>query len=127
TVNGSLQRELSVLLHAQKLREYNVSVNDVVNALRAQNTTAPVGRVKGELDEQSIRLVGRIESPREFEGIVLKRSGNEIVRLGQVATIEDGFAEVSGYSFRNARANVGLSISRARDASSVTVGARVDD
>src|ERR1044072_5497007 len=73
-VNGSLQRELSVLLHAQKLREYNVSVSDVVNALRMQNTTAPVGRVKGELDEQSIRLVGRIESPREFEDIVLKRN-----------------------------------------------------
>src|SRR6478736_1224870 len=54
-VNGSLNRELSVLLHAQKLREYSVSVNDVVNALRMQNTTAPVGRVKGELDEQSIR------------------------------------------------------------------------
>jgi HAE1 family hydrophobic/amphiphilic exporter-1 len=47
TVNvyGSLQRELSVLLHAQKLREYNVSVADVVNALRAQFSYAPVGRV----------------------------------------------------------------------------------
>jgi len=129
TVNvyGSLQRELSVLLHAQKLREFNVSVSDVVNALRAQNTTAPVGRVKGELDEQSIRLVGRIESPKEFEDVVLKRQGNEIVRLGQVATIEDGFAEVSGYSMRNAHANVGIAISRARDASTITVGNRVRD
>jgi len=124
-VNGSLQRELSVLLHAQKLREYNVSVSDVVNALRAQNTTAPVGRVKGDLDEQSIRLVGRIESPREFEDIVLKRNGNEIVRLGQVATVQDGFAEMASYSLRNARPNVGLSITRSRDASTVTVGNRV--
>jgi multidrug efflux pump subunit AcrB len=33
-VNGSLKRELSVLLRAQKLREYNVSVNEVVGALR---------------------------------------------------------------------------------------------
>ena len=48
-VSGSLNRELSVLLHAQKLREFNVSVTDVVNALRNQNTTAPVGRVKGPL------------------------------------------------------------------------------
>src|SRR5258706_564401 len=95
-VNGSLRRELSVLLRAEKLREYNISVTEVVNALRAQNTTAPVGRVKGVLDEQSIRLVGRIESPREFNDIVLKRRGNEIVRLGQVATVEDGFAELSG-------------------------------
>ncbi|MEO7743560.1 MAG: efflux RND transporter permease subunit, partial [Usitatibacter sp.] len=79
-VNGSLRRELSVLLRAQKLREYNVSVTDVVNALRLQNTTAPVGRVKGALDEQSIRLVGRIESPKEFEQIVVKRRGPEVVR-----------------------------------------------
>ncbi|HEU4623844.1 MAG TPA: efflux RND transporter permease subunit [Steroidobacteraceae bacterium] len=124
-VNGSLQRELSVLVHAQKLREFNVSVSDVVNALRMQNTTAPVGRVKGALDEQSIRLVGRIESPKEFESIVVKRQGDEIVRLGQVATIEDGFAELNSYSLRNGRPNVGLSIIRSRESSTVTVGEKV--
>ena len=126
-VNGSLRRELSVLLRAEKLREYNVSVTEVVNALRAQNTTAPVGRVKGALDEQSIRLVGRIESPKEFNDIVVKRRGNDIVRLGQVATIEDGFAELSGFSVRNSRPNVGISITRSRDASTVTVANRVRD
>ncbi len=124
-VNGALKRELSVLLRAEKLREYNVSVTDVVNALRMQNTTAPVGRVKGALDEQSIRLVGRIESPREFQDIVLKRRGNEVVRLGQVATVQDGFAELSGFSLRNANPNVGMSVTRSRDASTVTVANKV--
>src|SRR6185503_13504444 len=124
-VNGSLQRELSVLLRAQRLREYNVSVAEVVNAIREQNTTAPVGRVKGALEEQSIRLVGRIESPREFEDIVIKRRGPEVVRLGQVATVEDGFAELSGFSLRNAHPNVGISITRSRDASTVTVANKV--
>jgi HAE1 family hydrophobic/amphiphilic exporter-1 len=126
-VNGALRRELSVLLHAQKLREYNVSVTDVVNALRLENTTAPVGRIKGAMDEQSIRLVGRIESPKEFEDIVLKRHDNEIVRLGQVATVEDGFAELGGFSLRNAHPNVGLSITRSREASTITVAAEVRD
>src|SRR5258706_1051161 len=126
-VNGSLRRELSVLLRAEKLREFNVSVTDVVNALRAQNTTAPVGRVKGMLDEQSIRLVGRIESPREFNDIVIKRRGDEIVRLGQVASIADGFAELAGFSLRNGNPNVGMSITRSRDASTVTVAKRIRD
>jgi HAE1 family hydrophobic/amphiphilic exporter-1 len=126
-VNGSLKRELSVLLRAERLREYNTSVTEVVNALRNQNTTAPVGRVKGVLDEQSIRLVGRIESPKEFENIVVKRNGSQIVRLGQVATIEDGFAELSGFSLRNAHPNVGMSITRSRDASTVTVANKVRD
>ncbi len=124
-VNGSLRRELSVLLRAEKLREYNVSVTDIVAALRAQNATAPVGRIKGPLDEQSIRLVGRIESPAEFEQIVLKRRGNEIVRLGQVASISDGFAELAGFSVRNGLPNVGISVTRSRDASTVTVATKI--
>src|SRR5690349_2156023 len=124
-VNGSLNRELSVLLHAQKLREYSVSASDVVNALRMQNTTAPVGRVKGVLDEQSIRLVGRIESPAEFNDVVVKRQGNEVIRLGQVATVEDGVAEPAGYSLRNSHPNVGLEVIRSRDSSSVAVAERV--
>ena len=124
-VNGSLRRELSVLLRAEKLREYNISVTEVVSALRNQNTTAPVGRVKGALDEQSIRLVGRIESPAEFEQIVLKRRGNEVVRLGQVAGVADGFAELSGFSLRNGHPNVGISVTRSRDASTVAVANKV--
>ncbi|QJR09522.1 Multidrug resistance protein MdtC [Usitatibacter rugosus] len=124
-VNGSLRRELSVLLRAERLREYNTSVTDVVNALRMQNTTAPVGRVKGNLDEQSIRLVGRIETPKEFEDIVVKRNGSQIVRLGQVAVVQDGFAELTGMSLRNAHPNVGLSVTRSRDASTVTVANKV--
>ncbi|HET7809318.1 MAG TPA: efflux RND transporter permease subunit [Steroidobacteraceae bacterium] len=124
-VDGSLNRELSVLLHAQKLREFNVSAGDVVNALRAQNTNAPVGRVKGALDEQNIRLVGRIERPSDFNDIVIKRQGNEVVRLGQVATVQDGFAEPASYSLRSGHANVGLSVIRQREASTVSVAKRI--
>ena len=69
-VNGSLKRELSVLLRAEKLREYGVAVSDVVGALRTQNTNAPVGKLRGALEEESIRLVGRIESPEEFLPLV---------------------------------------------------------
>jgi HAE1 family hydrophobic/amphiphilic exporter-1 len=126
-VNGALKRELSVLLRAEKLREFNVSVTDVVNALRNQNTTAPVGKIHGAVDEQSIRLVGRIESPAEFEGIVVKRNGNEVVRLGQLGSTVDGFAESSTYSQHNGQPNVGLSVIRSRDASTVTVANKVRD
>jgi hydrophobic/amphiphilic exporter-1 (mainly G- bacteria), HAE1 family len=124
-VNGALKRELSVLLRSEKLREYEVSVTDVVAALRAQNATAPVGKVRGTLEDQSIRLVGRIESPSQFGDIVIKRRGSELVRLAQVAVVQDGFAELSGFSVRNGHPNVGLSITRTRDASTVAVAGEV--
>jgi HAE1 family hydrophobic/amphiphilic exporter-1 len=120
-VNGALRRELSVLLHAEKLRQYSVSVTEVVNALRVQNATAPVGKVRGSLEDQSIRLVGRIESPAEFGRIVIKRRGDELVRLADVATVQDGYAEITTRSLRNGNPNVGLSVSRTREASTVSM------
>jgi len=125
SVNGALRRELSVLLHAEKLREFAVSVTEVVAALRAQNATAPVGKVRGTLEDQSIRLVGRIESPAEFGQIVIRRQGSELVRLSQVATVQDGFAELAGFSLRNGHPNVGISVTRTREASTVSVAAEV--
>ena len=125
TVNGALHRELSVLLRAQKLREYNTSVTEVVNALRLQNTTAPVGRVTGPLEEQSLRLIGRLESPADFENIVIKRRGSQIVSLGDVAVVRDGFAEVRDVSIRNGHPNVSIFITRSQDASTVTVAAKI--
>ena len=126
-IGGSLKRELSVLLRAEKLREFNVSVGEVVAALRAQNTNAPVGKVRGTLDEESIRLVGRIESPAEFQGIVVKRVAGQVVRLGQVATIADGFADVDGFSIRSGKPNVGMYVTRAREASTVSVANAIRD
>ena len=125
TVNGSLKRELSVLLHAQKLREYNVSVSDVTTALSRQNTNAPVGKVRSELDEKGIRLVGRIEHPDDFSQIVVKRNGDTIVRLNQVADVKDGFADIDSYSMRSGRSNVGISIIRSREASTVGIAKKV--
>ncbi|KQV46709.1 MULTISPECIES: efflux RND transporter permease subunit [unclassified Duganella] len=125
SVNGAMRRELSVLLHADKLREYSVSVVEVAQALRMQNANAPVGKVRGTLDEKAIRLVGRIERPEEFKDVVVKRRGDELIRLGQLATIEDGFAERNDLSQRSGKPDVGLNIVRSRDASTVSVAKAV--
>ncbi len=125
TVNGALRRELSVLLRAEKLREYGVSVSDVSNALRTQNTNAPVGKLRSELDEKGIRLVGRIERPEDFSQVVVKRNGDQIVRLNQVAEIKDGYADINSLSMRSGKPNVGIMISRARDASTVSLAKKV--
>lgn len=124
-VNGALRRELSVLLRAEKLREFGVSVTEVTNALRTGNTNAPVGKLRSELDEKGIRLIGRIERPEDFSQIVVKRNGDQIVRLSQVAEIRDGFADVNSLSIRSGKPNVGLNISRSRDASTVALAKKV--
>ncbi len=124
-VNGALRRELSVLLRAEKMREFGVSASDVTNALRTQNTNAPVGKLRGEFDEKGIRLVGRIERPEDFSQVVVKRNGDQIVRLNQVAEIKDGYADINSLSMRSGKPNVSIQVSRSRDASTVSLAKKV--
>ena len=124
-VGGSLKRELSILLKSDRMREFNVGVADVIAAVQSANTNAPVGRIVGPLKDQSIRLIGRIESPSEFGQIIIKRQGDQVVRLSQVATTVDGFAERQSFSLRSANPNVSLYVTRSREASTVSVANRV--
>jgi HAE1 family hydrophobic/amphiphilic exporter-1 len=107
-VNGALRRELSVLLRAQKLREHEVSVTEVVAALRAQNATAPVGKVRGALEDQSIRLVGRIESPAGVRADRRQAPRRPAAcAWARWPTVQDGFAELNSVSVRSGKPNVG--------------------
>jgi HAE1 family hydrophobic/amphiphilic exporter-1 len=90
---GKVERELTVEIVPSKLQAAGVSVGQVVQALQLQNLAAPVGRVTGALDERSIRLLGRLESPAEFANLVVTESNGRLVRLGEVANVRDATEE----------------------------------
>ena len=65
-VVGGVDRELTVELRPQALQASGVSVAQVVQALQVQNLAAPVGRLTGDLNERTIRLRGRLQTPADF-------------------------------------------------------------
>ena len=120
-LEGELEREMTVFLNSNAMREAKVSAQEVVAALRAQNLAAPVGRVVNGLEEQSIRLQGRLKDVTEFQQMVVKQSGDQAIRLGQVAEIVDGGAEQRRLSYFNGKKALGIDITKAREASTIAV------
>jgi HAE1 family hydrophobic/amphiphilic exporter-1 len=92
-VFGNVDRQLAVEVRPTDMQAAGVSVAQVVQALQAQNLAAPVGRVIGTLDERSIRLQGRMQSPAEFKQLIVAERNDKVVRLGDVADVKDGTAE----------------------------------
>lgn len=121
TLEGELEREMTVFLNSNAMREAKVSAIDVTNALRSQNLAAPVGRVMDGMQEQSIRLQGRLKDISEFEQMVVKQNGDQAIRLGQIADIVDGGAEQRRLSFFNGKRALGIDIVKAREASTISV------
>ncbi len=120
-VVGAVERELSVNLRPKDLQAANISVSQVVQALQAQNLTAPVGRVNSPLQEQTIRLHGRLETPEEFGRIVVGQRGEQLVRLSEVANVVDGAQEARSVALYDAREGVGLDITKSRESSTAKV------
>src|SRR6185436_19183887 len=83
-LKGAIQRELVVEIRPRALQASGVSVGQVVQALQAQNLASPVGRLEGKLDERTIRLKGRLDSPEDFKQLTVSQSQGRIVRLGDL-------------------------------------------
>ena len=121
-VVGGITRELTVELLPRALESANVSVGQVVQALQTQNLAAPVGRLTGDLQERPIRLLGRLDSPRDFEQITVARQpGGRLVRLGDVATVRDGTEEPRSAALFDGEEAVGIEIRKSRGYSTTAV------
>lgn len=125
-VVGGIERELTVELRPQALQAANIGVAQVVAALAAQNLAAPVGRLTTELQENTIRLLGRLDTPRDFEELVVaQQPGGRLVRLGDVAVIRDGTEEARSAAVFNGEEAVGIDIVKARGFSTTAVAESV--
>src|SRR5436190_2247908 len=106
-VVGGVDRELTVEVKPDALRAKGVSIGQVVQTLQAENLAVPVGKLSGKLEDRTIRLRGRLSSPSEFEQLVVGRSGDRVVRLGDVAKVVDGEEEPTTAAFYNQTLAVG--------------------
>ena len=124
-VIGGVERELTVELRPSDLQAAGISVAQVVQALQAQNLAAPVGRLNGQFDERTIRLLGRLEDPQDFARLPIAQSGGRIVRLGDVASAKDGTEEARSAAVFNGEDAVGIDVKKAKGFSTTQVAADV--
>ena len=110
SVVGGVERELTVELRPRDLEASGVSIGDVVLAIQSQNLAAPVGRLSGDLDERTIRLLGRLASPTDFARLVISESDGRVVRLGDVATVRDATEEPRSAAVFNDEPAVGIDV-----------------
>ncbi len=96
-VFGAGQYAMRFWVKPDQLAKLNITVNDIVNAINAQNTVNPAGQVggpptpKGQEFTYTVRAQGRLVSEKDFEQIVIRANPDgSVVRLKDVARVELG-------------------------------------
>ena len=122
---GAIERELVVEIRPRDLQATGVSVAQVVQALQSQNLASPVGRLEGELEERTIRLKGRLDSPADFKQLVVSQSQGRVVRLGDLAGVRDATEEPRSFALYNDESAVGIDVLKSTGFSTTAVAEQI--
>ncbi|KQU49608.1 multidrug transporter AcrB [Sphingomonas sp. Leaf339] len=119
---GLAKPSMRVWLDADRLAAFRLTPRDVETALRTQNVELPAGRLEASQQNVSLRVTRGFVTPADFRSLVIGRGADGyLVRLGDVARIEQG-AENPYTRFRfNGQTGIGMGIVRQSGANTLAV------
>ncbi|NQT81946.1 efflux RND transporter permease subunit [bacterium] len=114
--------EISIEIPKETLRAHNLTLQNVANQVRRAAVELPGGGVKTRSGEILLRMAERRDWGREYADIpIVSRADGTELRLGDIATIIDGFADIDMETSFNGKPAVMLDIYRVGDQSPIEV------
>ncbi|HEY5762331.1 MAG TPA: efflux RND transporter permease subunit, partial [Rhodocyclaceae bacterium] len=118
---GDRKYAMRIWLDRERLAGYGLTPQDVEDALRRQNVEVPAGRIESTTREFSVVAKTKLETPAEFEAVVIREASGYPVRIRDVARVEIGpEAERSVVRF-NGRPAVAMGVIKQATANPLTL------
>lgn len=125
TVVGAVEDEVEVLIDPDRLRAFNLGVNDVVTALRNDNLILPAGSVIDGVLVQSVQLNTEVSTLEELRAMVVTRQGGAAIVLGDLAEVRWGVSDPEGRAFRNGVVALAIDVVKVDGGNTVAVAQAV--
>ncbi len=119
--------EISIDVSQDKLREYKLGFSDIALAVRQFSSNRSAGEVRSNAGYISVRVQEQAYIGAEFEGIVIQTlPGGRQLKLGDIATVKDGFEQGVHYSKINGQNCVIFFVGASKDQSITKVSETVN-
>ena len=127
-IHGVPERELSIEVGEETLREYGLSLMDVADAVRRWSLDLPAGNIRSPEGHLLLRTKEKRFDVKGYRDVVvISRVDGARVRLGDIATIRDTFEETDLLSRFNGKRAVSIWVYRVGDQNALTIAQRVRD
>lgn len=87
---GSKTYAMRLWLDPDKMAAYGITPLDVRNALIRENVELPSGRIEGDKMELTVRTMGQLTTPKEFNDLIIREEGDRTVRFMDIGKAELG-------------------------------------
>ncbi len=109
-IGGGLEYSMRVWLDRNKMAARGLTVQDIESALRSENVELPAGSIESEEVQFTARIERGYRTPEDFQKLVIDKTENYLVRLGDVARIEKEAIESRTFFRGNGVPMVGIGI-----------------
>jgi multidrug efflux pump subunit AcrB len=123
---GGVDREVRIVLQAQRLSAYGTTAAEISRQLRDININMPGGKAQVGGKEQSIRTLGGATSVEALRGLQIGLRDGRTVRLSDLGEVVDGFADPAQDAFVGDQRVVAFQVMRGIGSSSVSVAQAVE-
>ncbi|MBP7581566.1 MAG: efflux RND transporter permease subunit [Vogesella sp.] len=120
-VFGQKRYAVRVKADPQRLAARNLTLDEVATALRAANGNTPLGTLEGPSQVLTIQSDSQLKSAAEFAAMAVGNRNGSVVRLADVATVEDSIENLKTGSWVNGERSIVLAVFRQSDANTVAV------
>ncbi len=122
SIIGGNEREIRISLDPEKLNQYNLSSEEVLQAVQVSNADFPAGKIKDDNSQINIHLSGKFHSIEDIRNVVVKSDGKGAdILVKDVAEVRDTEKESEVLNRINGMPSIGLNINRQTDANAVEV------
>jgi HAE1 family hydrophobic/amphiphilic exporter-1 len=118
---GGVAREINVVIDPVRLAARGLTASQVNQALSSFQLDAPGGRLEVGGREQTVRVLGSVETVQQLREMTIPTGTGGFVRLSDVAQIGDGASEPRGFARLNGRPVVGFQVAKTKESSDVDV------
>ncbi len=118
---GGAEREIAIQVDAVRMQAYNLSIQDIVQAVAAANVEVPAGNLIQGQQQLLLRTMGKYTDVDEFAKVIVAAPGGKIVYLSEVATVVDGVKERTSLSRVNGQTAAVLNILKQSGSNTVRV------
>jgi hydrophobic/amphiphilic exporter-1 (mainly G- bacteria), HAE1 family len=127
SVVGGAEREIQILINPERMQAYGVTATDIATAVRRQNRELPGGRVDRGATEVTVRTLGKIARPEDFNDIPVATRGSYVVRLKDVGEARDASKEQRTLSLLNGDPAVTLNVRKQSGTNTLAIAERVKE
>lgn len=120
-INGGRERKIWLWLDPQLMKQHNLTVREVKNALALQHVEMPGGRVEDGRQELVSRVKAEFPSAAAMNDLILSQAEGSVVRLKDVGRAEDGLEEERSYAQLDGKPCITLDVQRQSGTNTVQV------